>query len=215
VFEDLGVDTMFELSMPKAANQFDYDTIADVLVTIDYTALDSPILRERVLSELDRHVTFQRVFSVRNELVDEWFDLHNPTQAGAPSRVRFETSHADFAPNLEDIRLEHTTVYFSPTASSPPGTWQTALATRLSFVPDVGTAFRATGAAAPVAGVISTIPGAGNTPLWEPLVSSPLAPLGTWELLFPAGAAAAFAAGEVDDIVISIGYSGMLPPWPN
>jgi hypothetical protein len=34
-FESMGVDTHWELRRPKAANQVDYNTIADVLVTIE------------------------------------------------------------------------------------------------------------------------------------------------------------------------------------
>jgi hypothetical protein len=48
-FEGSGVDTTWELRMPKAANQFDYSTIADVLVTIEYTALNSFDYREQVI----------------------------------------------------------------------------------------------------------------------------------------------------------------------
>src|SRR5262249_12409897 len=38
-FEGMGVDTSWEFRMPKPANLLDYDTIADVLITIEYTAL--------------------------------------------------------------------------------------------------------------------------------------------------------------------------------
>jgi Tc toxin complex TcA C-terminal TcB-binding domain len=214
-FEHIGVDAVWELSMPKAANQFDFDSIADVLLTVDYTALDSPVLRDRVLSELDRHVTYQRLFSFRNELVDQWLDLQDSPAAATPNRVRFRTSRADFAPNLDDVRLDHVTLYFAPTADTPPAAWQTALQTRLAFSPDQGTTFSATADAPPVAGVITTLPGLGNTPLWDPLVSAPpRAPFGEWELTLPAAAAAVFAADEVDDLLFVIGYSGMLPRWP-
>jgi hypothetical protein len=40
-FEGSGVDTIWEFQMPRAANQFDYQTIADVLLTTEYTALNS------------------------------------------------------------------------------------------------------------------------------------------------------------------------------
>ena len=46
-FEGMGVDTVWQLALPKAANPFDYRTIADVLLTIEYTALDSPDHRRR------------------------------------------------------------------------------------------------------------------------------------------------------------------------
>ena len=50
----IGVDTTWELRLPKPANPFDFRTIADVLVTIDYTALDSPDYRPQVVRELDQ-----------------------------------------------------------------------------------------------------------------------------------------------------------------
>jgi hypothetical protein len=40
-FESMGVDTFWQFEMPRAANPFDFRTIADVLVTIEYTALNS------------------------------------------------------------------------------------------------------------------------------------------------------------------------------
>jgi Tc toxin complex TcA C-terminal TcB-binding domain/Putative peptidoglycan binding domain len=214
-FEHMGVDATWEFSMPKAANQFDYASIADVLLSIDYTALDSPLLREQVLAGLDRHVSFQRMFSFRNELIDQWFDLHNPNQAPTPNRVRFRTDRRDFLPNLEDIRIDHVTLYFSPTSGSSRAGWQATLRTRLSFVPDEGTTFQATTDAQPVNGVITTLPGVGNTPLWTPLVSTPpLAPFGEWELEFSAAAQPVFASGTLDDMLFVIGYAGTLPRWP-
>jgi hypothetical protein len=40
------VDATWELQMPKAANPFDYRTIADVLITLEYTALQSFTYRQ-------------------------------------------------------------------------------------------------------------------------------------------------------------------------
>lgn len=40
-FEAMGVDTSWELELPRAANPFDFGSIADVLITIEYTALHS------------------------------------------------------------------------------------------------------------------------------------------------------------------------------
>ena len=65
-FEGLGVDARWELRMPKPANLFDYRTLADVLLTIDYTALDSVEYREQVIQTLDRPVSADRPFSFRN-----------------------------------------------------------------------------------------------------------------------------------------------------
>jgi hypothetical protein len=211
-FENMGVDTAWQLSMPKPANQFDFDTIADVLLTLEYTALDSPLHREGVLGSLDRNVTFQRILSFRNELVGAWNDLRD---AGVPTpRARFRTSRADFAPNLDNIRIHDVSVYFSPASGSAPAAWRTALQTGLAFVPDQGTPFQATAAAAPVDGLITTLPGPGTTALWASLLSPPApAPFGQWELTLPAAATTVLQAGEVSDLVFVIGYSGMLPRW--
>ncbi|HEY7495287.1 MAG TPA: hypothetical protein VIH59_29800, partial [Candidatus Tectomicrobia bacterium] len=51
-FEGSGVDTTWELRMPKAANFFDYRTIGDVLITIDYTALQSWDYAQQVIQSL-------------------------------------------------------------------------------------------------------------------------------------------------------------------
>jgi Tc toxin complex TcA C-terminal TcB-binding domain/ABC toxin N-terminal region len=210
-FEHLGVDTSWELSLPKAANQFDFDTIADVVLTIDYTALDSGVYREQLLAELDRHVSFQRMFSFRDELVDEWGRLHDP-HAATPVRARFRSRRSDFAPHLDDVHIDHVTLYFSPASGTPPTSWQTDLAAQLSFAPDQGTAFQATASAQPVDGVITTLSGPGNTPLWTPLVSAPLAPFGDWVLEF--ASASGFASDELADMLFVVGYSGTLPRWP-
>lgn len=59
-FESMGVDTSWELSLPKAANPFDFDTIADVLMTLEYTALASSTYREQVIRRLDSSVSADR-----------------------------------------------------------------------------------------------------------------------------------------------------------
>jgi hypothetical protein len=39
-FEGTGVDNNWEISLPRAANPSDFGTLADVVFTIEYTALD-------------------------------------------------------------------------------------------------------------------------------------------------------------------------------
>ena len=73
-FESMGVETSWELEMPKAANFFDYSSIADVLVTVEYTALNSADYRRQVIEELDRSISAERPFSFRHELADQRYD---------------------------------------------------------------------------------------------------------------------------------------------
>ena len=74
----MGVDTVWQLELPKAANPFNFNAIADVLLTIEYRALASAQYRERVVRELDRRFSGDRAFSVRNQFPDGWFELNNP-----------------------------------------------------------------------------------------------------------------------------------------
>jgi hypothetical protein len=77
-FEFTGVDTMWHLEMPKAANPFDYRTIADVLFTIEYTSLSSLDYRQQVIQQLDRTVSADRPYSFCHQFADQWYDLNNP-----------------------------------------------------------------------------------------------------------------------------------------
>ncbi|PLS81991.1 MAG: hypothetical protein CYG59_05140, partial [Chloroflexi bacterium] len=74
-FEGMGVDTTWRLEMPRAANPFDYRTIADVIMTVDYTALHSFDYRQQVIQRLDTRMTGERSFSVRDEFADAWYQL--------------------------------------------------------------------------------------------------------------------------------------------
>src|SRR5664279_5605451 len=75
-FESMGVDTNWELQLPKAANPFDYRTISDVLFTVEYTALQEFSYRQQVIQQLDDRVSADRVISVRDQFADQWYALH-------------------------------------------------------------------------------------------------------------------------------------------
>jgi hypothetical protein len=67
-FEGSGVDTIWELRMPKAANLFDFRTVADVLITIDYTALQSWDYSQQVIQSLRQSMSGNPPISFRNQL---------------------------------------------------------------------------------------------------------------------------------------------------
>jgi len=59
-FEGSGVATDWTFELPKAANRFEYGTIADVLLTMDYTALFSQDYRSEVVERLGTEVGSRR-----------------------------------------------------------------------------------------------------------------------------------------------------------
>jgi hypothetical protein len=74
------------LARDGAANPFDFGSIADVLVTVDYTALDDVDLRARVVAGLDRRMAGSRALSLRHDFPDAWYELNNPQLIEDPVR---------------------------------------------------------------------------------------------------------------------------------
>jgi hypothetical protein len=74
-FESMGVESRWEFRMPQFSNHFDFDNIADIVLSVDYTALDSYEYRTEVLQDLDNTITFNRGFSFKNNFPDQWYEL--------------------------------------------------------------------------------------------------------------------------------------------
>jgi hypothetical protein len=112
-FEGTGVDTQWEFRMEKAANPFDYGSIADVLITIEYEAMNSFLWRNTVVQRLNSEdATAALAISMKNNLPDQWFDLHNPEQTETPYEVSFRISERDLVPNLADPKTTGISMYF-------------------------------------------------------------------------------------------------------
>jgi hypothetical protein len=204
-FEWCGVDMTFELRMPRAANPFDYQTIADVLFAIEYTALDSYDYRQQVLQTMRPTLSSERPFSLRQEFPDAWYDLHNPQQSPPPPMtVRFNIRREDFAPNLDGLTIQHIAFYVARSAGSRVELHNVGL-----HLTPAGGGGRFGGDGETRDGLISTRQGnAGN---WSSLQTQN--PIGTWELQLP-GSEAQFRSGAIEDILLVITYGGRTPAWP-
>ena len=213
-FEGSGVATAWELTMPRAANRFNYDSIFDVLISIDYTALDSPEHRRAVIDRMNPELSLERPFRFRREFTDQWYDLHNPDLTVTPMRVIFDTGAGDFAANLTDLRIEHVSLYLAS-----EGERVAIPIDGLRFTPADGTGGAIGGPTAGVAdGLYSTR--RGNVASWYPFLGR--APVGRWELQLPNTSAVRSAfrprsdgGFRVTDIIFSIAYRGMTTPWPS
>jgi hypothetical protein len=207
-FEGTGVDTTWEFRMPKTANFFDYRTIADVLITIEYTALQSFDYQQQVIQTRSPAFSADRPFSFRHQFADQWYDLHNPDQTSIPMTVSFRTVREDYPPNLDDLRIDHVVLYFARANGQP-----FALpVTSLRFTPQ-DEAGSTGGGATPIEGVISTR--RGNAGSWMAMIGK--APVGTWELALPntQEVRALFKGKAIEDILFVITYSGRMPTWPS
>lgn len=204
-FEGMGVDTVWEFRLPKPANPFDFNTIADVLVTIEYTALNSFDYRQQVIQELDDTISADRPFSFRHQFADQWYDLHNAEQSATPMTVRFTTRQDDFPPNLENLHIQELILYFARKAGS---TFEVNI-DRLCFTDQDG-AGPIGGEASSKDGVISTLTGGVGS--WASIRGK--TPFGEWELALRQDMQSQFENEEIEDILFVITYGGRTPEWP-
>jgi hypothetical protein len=209
-FEGSGVEMSWEFNMPKAANRLDYRAIADVLVTLEYTALHSADYRQQVIQSLKPTISSDRPFSLRNEFADQWYDLHNPEQTSTPMTVRFTTLREDFPPNIDALKIQHVLMYFVSSNTVPIEVPVSHLHYTAAEAPGtVG------GSATSIDGIISTR--RGNAGSWTAMITK--SPIGEWELALPntddvRSRFADDSLQSIDDILLVLTYSGRTPEWP-
>jgi hypothetical protein len=207
-FEGMGVDTVWRLELPKAANPFDFRSIADVVLTVEYTALDSAEYRQKVVRELDRQFTGDRAFSLRNDYPDAWFDLNNPDTVEPDRRMTavIPITTDDLPPHIEDLLVEHVTLFVLRKDSFTGDLTITSLSHSSGGQTSTGSEVHTT------AGIVSTRRPAGAP--WLPLVGAN--PVGDWELRLPDDAPTRswFSEELIEDIVVVTTLSGTTPAWP-
>ncbi len=206
-FEGSGVATDWIFELPKASNQFNYDTIADVLITVEYTALDSADYRRQVIQGLGTTVSMDRAFSLRHDFPDPWYHLHNPGPGPAANypelAVSFDIKRGDLRQNIGDTKIQQVALYF---AMREGLTFTTPI--RLSF-DESGQQHEHELSGQPVNNVLST-----RTAGIE-FSGIDHSPFGQWTLALPDTDAmrAQLKAGEIQDILLVITFQGDTPPW--
>jgi hypothetical protein len=209
-FEGMGVDTSWELQIPKAANPFDYRAIADVLLTIEYTALFSSIYQRRVIKQLNGGASGERMFSLRNQFADAWYDLNNPETVEVVEHrmvADFSTVRDDFPPHIEDLSIGQVTLL---------------VARRDGFTEEIsidGLTFTPEGETAPIGGAAQTVSGIVGTrrPNGSPWIGMlGKSPVGAWKLQLPNTdhVINLFKQEKVEDIALVVTFDGGAPAWP-
>lgn len=212
-FEGMGVDCQWQFMLPKAANRFDYNSIADVIVTIDYTSLSNFSYRQQVIHELNNSISAERPFSFRHQFADQWYDLNNPDRSPTPMIVKFETTKFDFPPNIDNLKIQQVVLYFV----RKDGFESEIPVTYLKFTEKDSTG-TVGGGATSTDGVISTRK-KGNASSWTAMIGK--SPYGDWELSLSSTALVdgrkiedLFKEEDITDILFVITYSGRTPEWP-
>jgi hypothetical protein len=113
-FEGAGAISTWQLSLPKNFRQFDYQTINDVILHINYTAEEDGGLRDTVEEQIGRldgsirhfltNNSLPRVFSLRQEFSNEFGRLlHNPVRH--PVQIKISDKHFPFFLKGKNLRL--------------------------------------------------------------------------------------------------------------
>ena len=222
-FEGSGLDTTWELRLPRPANRWDYLTLTDALVTYDYSCLQDFDYRQAVVSRLNPTVTADLSFSLKNDFPDAWYDLNNADLLDDEKRwvVSIPVSAKEAPANLDNHRLKSVALRFCGNQSVV----KNMSVFGLSRTAADGQVTRANnGAARAVDGNISTRNGSGA--LWQPLVGASAAgvrptPFGDWEINLQSTVAAqndalrdALKSEALSDVILALTYAADSPPWP-
>lgn len=210
-FEDSGVCMNWEFKMPKASNLFDYSSIADVQLSMDYTALYDSGYESQVINNLGNDFTADRAYSFVNEEPDAFYQWSNPDQFSGSSTVKVSVSPSDFPANVSGITISQVKVVVITDAavgvfSDPTGTGVsiniTPFPTRLVPVPQPAM----TGNAGfNTKGIISTQTNGGSL---SGFIGK--SPIGNWNITLN-GLTDSFTSGNIEDVLLVITYSGTLP----
>jgi Tc toxin complex TcA C-terminal TcB-binding domain/Neuraminidase-like domain/Salmonella virulence plasmid 28.1kDa A protein len=196
-FEGTGAVSTWRLSMPQAANRFDYSAIADVVISLKYTALPGDEPFRRFVQGLEPVKTYASgaMFAVAQQFSAQWF--------------AFMQDHADPAQQTLSFPIGASIV--------PPGVGDaTMTAVYLQLITDVDASSAAPYLTLSIPGQsgIDVPIGPGNSQLIERRVR-PFA--GGWSLTFKLGQtpAALKRDGFLDprvlrDIVLVVDYTGTL-----
>ncbi|WP_188559697.1 Tc toxin subunit A-related protein [Hymenobacter glacieicola] len=112
-FEGMGVDSSWTFSLQKAANPFDFDSIADVLITLEYTAYESGEYAQQVRQQLGTRRQQVIALSLRDQFADQWYDLHHPQEVadGEQYTARITLTQADLPVHLRNARISALSLY--------------------------------------------------------------------------------------------------------
>lgn len=140
-FEGLGVQTQWTLELPPGNNRFDFGTIADVFLTIEYTAEYSRAYEQQMRDARRGTLAHEdTALPLRMMFPDQWYHLknHRADASGAfqPFALRFATTSGMFSPNLRNLAVTHLTLLVSGDFSEPQD--QQALEAGIAITMDTG-----------------------------------------------------------------------------
>lgn len=109
LFENNGIETLWQLELPMDANDFDYSEILDVYLTVYYDGFFDPTLEANVKAALPATGSASRAFSMKVSFPDELFYLKNQGEAELSFEgIMFPSNEEDLKRTADTIRVTGT-----------------------------------------------------------------------------------------------------------
>jgi len=102
-FEGAGVVSKWRIDMPRDCNAFDFETISDVIIRLNYTAREggkrlgdaAKTARDTVLSDAEK-TPQSRLFSARHEFSSDWYRLLHPADPTKSQQMTLDLTPGRF-----------------------------------------------------------------------------------------------------------------------
>jgi hypothetical protein len=102
-FEGTGAVSSWRLEMPQACNQFDFDSVSDVIINLKYTSLFDGSLQKHICNNLTMKQGY-RMLSLRHEFSSEWHRFMHPSSCN-DHELKLTISPRLFPPNISNYKI--------------------------------------------------------------------------------------------------------------
>jgi len=123
-FEFAGAVSRWRLELPRENNQFDVDTVADVVLHMNYTAREGGEVLRRAANEIAQRTlpgAGVRYFDVRTDLPDAWalFQASGSDHRQRELPLRLGANMFGFLPAEPDLRVSRIELFFEAPGAGP------------------------------------------------------------------------------------------------
>ncbi|MBE9128304.1 MULTISPECIES: neuraminidase-like domain-containing protein [unclassified Coleofasciculus] len=113
-FEGAGVISRWRLDMPKDCNAFDFDTISDVIIKLNYTAREGGKLlgdkAKDALKGLQQTEGLWRMFSAKHEFPTQWYRFLHPSDEATAQSMRLDLTQERFPFQLRGKSIQFNSI---------------------------------------------------------------------------------------------------------
>ena len=126
-FEYMGAVSRWRIELPPENNYFDFSTLTDTVITLNYTAREGgDLLRRAANASARRHTPGDgwHFFDVRHEFPDAWqFFRNHGNDEHAAKRMTFQLTRRmfPFIPGGHDLTIDKLAIVFGPAGGAPCG----------------------------------------------------------------------------------------------